>query len=282
MYTKVLSLTVLLLLSFTQVFAWDEVKNTSTSPLVWVQSYNFNMSADYRDGQVYLTWSPFNDRANFKWYKLAFSRENSRPLYPQDTNNFVWDVVSESSYSFWPNTADYIYVNLCAVTHNDTVYCDSGKKVLLPKTEVKTTPKTQEKNHNSETIKQETEKRLEELREKAQEKKEEVNKKVEDKKTEVTQKVEEKRQEVQTRLSDNIQKRANAIIDTFLIRLENQNLTVDQTVTRINTVISRLENLSTQVRFRQLSWYMIEKLEMYKLELDSGLSEIEAIFNNLR
>ena len=125
-------------------------------------------------------------------------------------------------------------------------------------------------------------KRLQELRTRVQEKKEEVNVEAEDKKTELQVKREEKKQEVQLKLNTQLQKRANSIIETFIARLENQDLTVDQIITRIDTVISRLENLSAQVRFRQLSTYIIEKLEAYKLELDNGISEIEAIFNNIR
>lgn len=173
-------------------------------------------------------------------------------------------------------------------TDINKVYAEVAQKLNITVAEVeKAVVKIEKYESNSKEENRKKEytiegKRLQELRTRVQEKKEEVNVEVEDKKAELQVKREEKKQEVQLRLNTQLQKRANSIIETFIARLENQDLTVDQIITRIDTVISRLENLSAQVRFRQLSTYIIEKLEAYKLELDNGISEIEAIFNNIR
>lgn len=173
-------------------------------------------------------------------------------------------------------------------TDINKVYAEVAQKLNITVAEVeKAVVKIEKYESNSKEENRKKEytiegKRLQELRTRVQEKKEEVNVEVEDKKVELQVKREEKKQEVQLRLNTQLQKRANSIIETFIARLENQDLTVDQIITRIDTVISRLENLSAQVRFRQLSTYIIEKLEAYKLELDNGISEIEAIFNNIR
>ena len=173
-------------------------------------------------------------------------------------------------------------------TDINKVYAEVAQKLNITVAEVeKAVVKIEKYESNSKEENRKKEytiegKRLQDLRTRVQEKKEEVNVEVEDKKAELQVKREEKKQEVQLRLNTQLQKRANSIIETFIARLENQDLTVDQIITRIDTVISRLENLSAQVRFRQLSTYIIEKLEAYKLELDNGISEIEAIFNNIR
>ncbi|MCH8518464.1 hypothetical protein LAT59_01765 [Candidatus Gracilibacteria bacterium] len=289
MYTKALSFGVLFLLSLTSVFAGEETKNTSSNTKTQqTLSHNFNMSTDYRDGQIHLKWTAYDDKRNFKWYKLAFSKENSQPSYPQNDGHFIGDDASQSSYSFWPNTRDFIYINLCVVMLDDTIYCDRGVKVLLTDTDVKknTSDKVAEEYKKDDTKdntedKKAAEERLKKLREDAAKKNQEEKVKTDEKK-EVIYKDEVGKTQMETRLSANLQKRADLIIDTFILRLEAQNLSSAAIVSSIDLVQERLGKLASQLRYRQLVGYMIEKLEAYKQEFELGLSEIEAIFNSIR
>ena len=285
MHTKILCALLVFWLFSSSVFAATKWK--TDSPARWILEYNFQIQAEYKDGQVIVNWTPYRDRENFKWYKFAFSTSNPRPVYSQDTNYFIGDDVLAARYTYWPKTDDFVYVNICAVTVDDTIYCDWGRKVMLWRhSQTGTKYAAEEKKYiDTKNTKQESEKQTEkkqDVHKKVDTKKEYTQWKIETKKQEAKQVIEVRKTETQVRLSPNIQRRADILVNGLIHHLDTLNVSTEEKMKRIEQILERLKTLSSQLRFRQLSLYIIGKLEIYRDELDSGISEIEKIFRELQ
>lgn len=280
MYTKVLSILVLFLLSWSLVSATVEQENTVSEEYLPVEYYDFDLEVEEENGIAIVSWDKFEGE-NFQWYKLLYSVDQREPVYPNTQAVFVGNIEDTNNSFRLKEWYENHYIRLCAITLNDDFskgrFCSEVKKE-----EVKMSQQSDDSFERERENKRETEdKRIKELRAKAEKQREDMQKKLEDKKVETRDRFEVKKEEFKSRLSLQAQKKADDIIESFTERLKNQESDTVKVVAKIETVIERLEKLSEQVRYRELVRYMIQKLNLIKNELNTDFSEIESIFSDL-
>jgi len=116
-------------MSFSYVSAGDEW--TRSDEYRAVQSWDFDLEIESEGWKIELEWESFPEDRGFMWYKFAYSKTNSNPVYPDDTNNFLWDDVDMDEAEIWLKQGSY-YVRLCAITQDENSrgrYCSDVQKV---------------------------------------------------------------------------------------------------------------------------------------------------------
>ena len=242
---------VLLSVSFSYTFAWDEVYKKNTPKKMEdreVIYYDHRLELEVEDGIVEAEWEEF-DEEGFDWFKLVYSTTNSKPVYPLDKTIFVWNE-NQTETSFKLQSGSTHYVRLCAVVLNDDYskdrYCGEVQKL----------------EYSNDISTNKSQKKV-------------IAKKVQN----VSEKKSyEKKKNLE--LSSAVKMRVDEVIEMFMERLLENNYTDGEIVSTIDTVLDRLEVYENKDAYKVLAAYMRKVLEEYRVKYDNPLQELEDIFSD--
>jgi len=300
----------LLLVSFSYTYAWDEYETyEKTEPTKMedreVIYYDHGLELELDDGEVEAEWDKF-DIDGFDWYKLVYSTTNNQPVYPHDKSIFIGSIDQRETTFRLQKWAENHYVRLCAVVLNDDYskdrYCGEVQKLIA---EVDDEEEHEEhrictkeyspvcgvkwdqlKTYSNKCMLEKSDAAFK-YTGRCNEKIETVKKRVEAKKIEKVEKIQEKKTEIQdkkeerkTTMTKALQERVDTLLENFVSKLEDKWLSDADMIVTLEKVITRLEQLKEQDKYKILASYMIESLEEYKNNYDDSFSEIEKIFSD--
>jgi len=79
-------------------------------------------------------------------------------------------------------------------------------------------------------------------------------------------------------LSKNVQTKVDTVLKNFIEKLENKDFSDDKMVETIDIVLERLEKLKDNAKYGAVITYMETGLLKYRADYDSGLDDLESIF----
>lgn len=192
----------------------------------------------------------YRNKADAKWfnyYKLVFSTNNEKPVYPDNEMIYYSSNIDELStltdIKEWFWRLCYVYKWYYA-KWNDTNYrkCSNTIKIWSPKTTQEN--KTDKSNKTS------------------------------------TEKIKSKNDSnIKNKLSDETKKKLNQILENFKYKLDKTDATTQAKINKITQIITKFKDKQKTKRSANVA-YVIEKLEIMKNTYSDDTNEIEEILNS--
>ena len=236
----------LLTLSINWIFA--DNKHNQTSEFGEIQHYDFNLKVEMKNGKAYASWKEFENVEKLKWYKFVYSKTNKNLKYPNDTSEYVWNNASITSHYQYLEIGKY-YVRLCAITYSNKRYCSNVKTIeikdksnLYKKSTINNAGKRKTDTYNKNYIKN-------------------------------------KNTVSNNELSIEKKKRIDLIAAQLIKRLEKRKYSNERIVQIIEKINTRLEELKSKPRIKDIASYLIIVLDEYKEKYENNFWALENILN---
>lgn len=287
---KIISIGALVFLSISSVFAEysdsDKANLQSSSKITYDNSINFEI--DRQDSKVTASWNKYSG-SDFKYYKLVKSYAHDNPVYPKDQTVFVGMTAQENQNSFEDWTKVYGYYRVCIVKTDESIVCSNVEKLEAFENDEKPVeycidviqpayhPVTWECRDFSTPCEVKTGwKKVSSCNAK-----EVINKQEEYNGRKNASETKDETQEYQI---DRVMKqRADAVINKLVNNLDNQDISQDKKIEKLDILIQRLAQLEVKLKTSQalsLVSYLKDQLEAKK-EMFEKYDDIESIFSIL-